>query len=115
MTAASVFAPGSTALITGAASGIGLAIAKLCHSKGMNLILVDVNADGLDAARLSISNDVVTHVLDVTVLEDWRALKEKVAAKSSIELLVLNAARGLKGGFGDDEYFRTVRSSYAFD
>lgn len=108
MTAASVFAPGSTALITGAASGIGLAIAKLCHSKGMNLILADLNAKGLEEARSSISNNITTHLLDVSVLEDWRTLKEKVAATTSVELLVLNAGRGMKGGFGDDEYFRGV-------
>lgn len=109
MTAAEVFSPGSTALITGAASGIGLAIAKLCHSKGMNLILAVVNAEGLEAARSSISDDVLTYVLDVSVLEDWKTLKQKVAAKSSVELLVLNAGRSMKGGFGDEEYFRSVR------
>ncbi|RCI08795.1 hypothetical protein L249_4652 [Ophiocordyceps polyrhachis-furcata BCC 54312] len=36
-----VFAPDSNALITGAASGIGLTIAKLCRTKGMRLCLVD--------------------------------------------------------------------------
>jgi NAD(P)-dependent dehydrogenase (short-subunit alcohol dehydrogenase family) len=48
--AAAVFAPGSTALITGGASGVGLAIAKLCRSKGMKLLLVDRNAEARDQA-----------------------------------------------------------------
>lgn len=43
----SVFRAGATALITGSASGVGLAVAKLCASHSMNLILVDNNTSAL--------------------------------------------------------------------
>jgi short-subunit dehydrogenase len=35
------------ALITGAASGIGRCVARECASRGMNLVIVDINEKGL--------------------------------------------------------------------
>ena len=40
---------GKTAVITGAGSGFGLACARLAAQRGMNLVLVDVQKDALDA------------------------------------------------------------------
>lgn len=117
--ATAVFQPGSTALITGGGSGVGLAVAKLCHSKGMNILLVDKDAEALEKARLEIAGEgvsetgprVVTSVADVSRLEDWEALKGSALAKfESIEFLALNAGIGLKGTWGDDDYFRKVSS-----
>jgi len=45
---------GKTAIVTGAASGIGLGIAKALAGAGMNLVLADLRADGLNAARKDI-------------------------------------------------------------
>jgi NAD(P)-dependent dehydrogenase (short-subunit alcohol dehydrogenase family) len=42
---------GKTAIVTGAASGIGFGIAKALAGAGMNLVLADLRADRLDAAR----------------------------------------------------------------
>lgn len=106
-----VFSPGSTALISGAASGIGLAIAKLCGSKGMNVFLVDRNSEALDKAKaeVSTSGSVDMAVVDVSKLDQWTALLETVKARfGSVEFLVLNAGMGMKGGWGDSDYFRTV-------
>lgn len=111
--AAAVFAPGSTALITGGASGVGLAIAKLCRSKGMKLLLVDRNAEALEKAKAEVgsSSDVATSVLDVSKLEGWASLRDQAAKTfGSIELLVLNAGMGARGTWGDGDYFRTVRA-----
>ena len=115
MSAADVFASGSVALITGGASGIGLAIAKLCRSKGMRLLLVDRNAADLEKAKSSIlgekatDHDVVTSLSDVSQLENWTALKETaIATFGSVELLVLNAGTGGKGSWGNHDYFNTV-------
>lgn len=114
---AAAFAPGSTALITGGASGIGLAVAKLCHGKGMNVLLVDRNSEALEQSRLEIAGEgvdtsgprVVTSVADVSLPEDWAALKDSALAKfGSIEFLALNAGVGGKGTWGDSDYFRKV-------
>ncbi|PTB65702.1 NAD(P)-binding protein [Trichoderma citrinoviride] len=116
--AAAVFAPGATALITGGASGIGLAIAKLCHSKGMKLLLVDRNAETLEKAKAEVdssSSDVATSVLDVSKSDGWASLKDQAAKTfGSIELLVLNAAVGGKGTWGDGDYFRDVLETNLF-
>lgn len=115
MTAVDVFAPGSAALITGGASGIGLAIAKLCRSKGMKVFLVDRDASTLQQAERELSGrdstgkDVVTSVSDVSLADSWKALKEAaMKAFGGIELLVLNAGTAAKGGWGDSDYFRTA-------
>ena len=42
----------STVLITGAASGLGWALAKACHARGDDLLLTDIDAAGL-AARVA--------------------------------------------------------------
>ena len=41
---------GAVAVITGGASGIGLATARALHAQGAHVVLADINADGLRAA-----------------------------------------------------------------
>lgn len=119
MSATDVFASGSAALITGGASRIGLAVARLCRSKGMKMLLVDRNADALKKAKDEISgdgpagHDVVTSVADVSQPDSWKTVKEAVVkAFGSIELLVLNAGMAAKGSWGDDERFRRLRRTF---
>ena len=45
---------GKTAIVTGAASGIGLGMAKALAAAGMNIVLADLRADPLEAARQQI-------------------------------------------------------------
>lgn len=118
MSHSTVFAPGSTALITGAASGIGLALAKHCFRNGMNVILADLNSDALASAEAALNSEAPasgnattkTVAMDVTSLSDWEALKKTVAESfKTVEVLVLNAAIGFRGrSWGDHEYFRQV-------
>jgi NAD(P)-dependent dehydrogenase (short-subunit alcohol dehydrogenase family) len=70
---------GKTAVITGAASGIGLGIAHALGEAGMNLVLADVEADALNKAAESMARygtrttAMVTDVTDraaVTALAD---------------------------------------------
>ena len=51
------------ALITGAASGIGRCVARECASRGMNLVLVDINEQGLEKTTTEIKNDFTVDVL----------------------------------------------------
>ena len=60
------FAAGNTAVITGAASGLGLAAAKRLAGMGLNVCLADRNAEALRQAAAEIgTNRVRTDVVDV--------------------------------------------------
>jgi NADP-dependent 3-hydroxy acid dehydrogenase YdfG len=106
----SVFAANKSALITGGASGIGLAVAQLCRKHGMKVALVDNNTEYLAKAKDTLgSDDVETYQIDVSKNEQWRELKENVLSKfGTVDLLMLNAGIGLKGSWGDADYFQKV-------
>src|SRR5690242_21245040 len=53
---------GAVAVVTGGASGIGLATARALAAQGAHVALADVNEDGLRAA----ADDVRTHASDAT-------------------------------------------------
>ena len=47
-----------TIIITGAASGIGRESARLLHSLGAKLLLLDVNEDGLNSIQKQLGNNI---------------------------------------------------------
>ena len=60
---------GQVAAVTGAASGLGLAMAEVLAGAGATVLLLDVDAQGLETARESITaagGRVETAVLDVS-------------------------------------------------
>lgn len=75
---ASVFASGNTAVITGGASGIGLAIAKKCVGHNMKVLIVDRNAELLEKAKKNLNEAVATIELDVSLSQDWEKLKAEI-------------------------------------
>ncbi|MFC4800350.1 SDR family NAD(P)-dependent oxidoreductase [Neobacillus sp. GCM10023253] len=84
-----------TAFVTGAGSGIGREIAKLLASRGMALIVADINKEGAAETVSQIKgNDgeaVAVHC-DVTSLESVKkAVQESVEAFGKIDVLVNNA------------------------
>lgn len=106
----SVFREGSTALITGGASGIGFAVAQLCLKHGMRVAVVDRNEEALTLAKKELNSpDVEVYGVDVSKEEDWKDLKEKVEQRfGGVEFLMLNAGVGGRGTWGDGQYFSKI-------
>lgn len=91
-------AKGNAAVITGAASGIGLAAAQYLASKGLRVCLADLGADRLAAARDQIiasgaaEADVITQETDVGDPAALRALADSTyAAFGAVHVLMNNA------------------------
>ena len=86
---------GKTAVITGAASGIGLALTERCISEGMRVVMADIEAPKLtlEAARLREAGaDVLDVVVDVADDVQVEALKDAaLGAYGAVHLLVNNA------------------------
>jgi NAD(P)-dependent dehydrogenase (short-subunit alcohol dehydrogenase family) len=102
---------GRTAIVTGAASGIGRAIALSLARRGCHLALADVNEAGLaQTARFARAPGLVVseHRLDVADREAVVAFPARVAAEhASVDLLVNNAGVALGGNFeqvSDDDF-----------
>lgn len=95
MSAASfaAIAPGNLAVVTGGASGIGLAAARALAAHGMRVAVVDRPGAALDAAAASIDGATAAAV-DVADINAMRAL---AAELGPVSLLMNNAGIGQGG------------------
>jgi len=112
-----VFRAGARALITGGASGVGLATAKMCAMHSMRLAIVDVNTSALSAAKdlLSKSAEVETYQVDVSQLSQWQSLRKQIETRfGGLDFLMLNAGIGPKGSWEDTDYFHKVMDTNLF-
>jgi short-subunit dehydrogenase len=92
--------PGRTAVLTGAASGIGEQLAYGLAERGSDLVLVDRDAAGLSrvADRVRSAVKVETHVVDLADRAAVDALGAELAT-GPVGLLVNNAGVALGGRF----------------
>jgi NAD(P)-dependent dehydrogenase (short-subunit alcohol dehydrogenase family) len=98
---------GRTALVTGAGSGIGRETALLAARRGADLVICDLNEEGLretEASARALGRDVLARTVDVADREQMRefagAAHERITA---VDLLVNNAGVGLAADFLDTE------------
>ena len=88
---------GRTAVITGAASGIGRAVTLRLGREGADILALDIDEAGLAATREAADGNVVTRVVDVRSLEQCRAaIDAAVAEFGHLDILgnVAGIARG---------------------
>jgi NAD(P)-dependent dehydrogenase (short-subunit alcohol dehydrogenase family) len=95
---------GKKIFITGAAQGLGLAMAQACAAEGAKVALADINAAGADD-RASAINDkygagtAFAYALDVTNEDHWvKALEAANTAMGGISGLVNNAGISSREG-----------------
>jgi NAD(P)-dependent dehydrogenase (short-subunit alcohol dehydrogenase family) len=91
---------GKTAVVTGAASGIGRAMAERFLAEGMNVVLADIEARALREAERELADfgHVVALRTDVSKTEDVQALADfSLRAFGAVNLLCNNAGVGMGG------------------
>lgn len=97
---------GKVAVITGAASGIGLGLTERCLAEGMHVVMADIEEDVLnkaaEALRAEGNNSIVTVKTDVSVLAEIENLKQAALDSfGAVHLLFNNAGVGGGGNAWD--------------
>lgn len=84
---------GKTALITGAARGIGLEFARAYIAEGATVALADINADAVAQAAAALGPQSVAVQMDVTRQDSIDAgFAEAISRMGKLDILVNNAA-----------------------
>ncbi len=92
---------GKTAVLTGAGSGFGLECARIAAQNGMNVVLVDVQKDALDAAKTELEatgTQVMARLVDVSNAAQMQALANDVQQQFGAPHFVFNNAGVASGG-----------------
>ena len=94
---------GRIALVTGAASGLGLATAKLFAEEGAHVYLADVNTEGAESAVADLINNgraATAITADVSRGQDVTALFARIGAdKGRLDVVVNNAGLNVRADF----------------
>ena len=101
------YSTGKIAVITGAGSGIGRALAQHLNSEGCELYLSDINAQSLNETLASLNSSIAadTQVLDVADRDGVHAWAERIASeKGHVDLVVNNAGVALMATAENSSY-----------
>jgi len=89
--------PGNNAVITGGASGIGLAAARRFLAADMQVLIADIDEEALHQARQDLGGQILTHVCDVSRYDDVEALQKYAAEQMGVtHCLMNNAGAGVR-------------------
>ncbi len=92
---------GQAAVVTGAASGIGLALAHAFAARGLNIVMADVQVDALEAAGAAVGErgvEVLTRRVDVSKVEEVEALAAATIERfGAIHVVCNNAGVASRG------------------
>ncbi len=81
-----------TALVTGAAGGIGSATVRRLHAEGANVVAVDIDGPGLDALAAELGDRVLPVRADVTSPEDTEMFfRRAVDTYEAVDMFFANA------------------------
>lgn len=106
---------GKTALITGAASGLGAAMAARFVAEGARVVLTDLDADGAAAKAAALGSNAAATGHDVTDPAQWEAALTFAASRfGGLHVLVNNAGIGT-GGTVESTSFDDWRMVHAVD
>ncbi len=98
---------GKVAIVTGASSGIGEALAKEYAACGAKVVLAARAEDKLSAVTAEINNaggDAIYSVCDVTSIEQCQAMVDKTVEKyGRVDILICNAGLSMRAIFDDVE------------
>jgi len=92
---------GKTAAITGAASGIGLAIAERFAAQGARVHMLDLNEEAVQAAAKGIGGTASSHLCDVGDALSVETAFAAILANGPLDILVNNAGVAHIGGIED--------------
>ena len=113
---------GKVALITGGASGLGLATAEKLLAAGSKIMLVDLNEDNVKKAAESLGEETAYAIANVTEEDSvTKCIKSTVDKFGGIHIVVNCAGIGSasktvgKDGAHPLQYFKTVIDIAAFD
>jgi len=99
---------GLTVLVTGAASGMGRATARVFAAEGANVAVTDISADGIDLvvdAIIASGGNARAWVLDVANPDRIRTVIDDVAAHfGGLDIIVNNAGISLVTAIDQDGY-----------
>ena len=105
--------PGRVAVVTGAASGIGLASARRFKALGLIVLLADLPGEALDAALADLGDGAHAQATDVSDPAALIALKDRAYALGEVAVLMNNAgaARGGKPWENPDAWRRVLETN----